>query len=156
MRTHAASAGPTHGDAPREGPAAGEDPLDDTFEGSCPFDRVVLPVGGDAGEMEVQLCAVRLAARHGLPLLAVHVRTGPFLPAIDLFGYLEDLCRRKDVPWTAGVLEGNAVEELLSELHPTDLVVTGAKGLSRPGGPSGLAAELADRAPCRVRVLEMG
>lgn len=149
-------------DGPGNEPAFGRAPLGGgVVGGSGPFDRIVLPVGGGADEMQVQRWAVRLAARHGLPLRAVHVRTGPSLPPIDLFGYLEALCGRGDVPWSADVVEGgvaeaDVVETLLGELHPGDLVVMGAGARSRADGTAGVAWDLAESAPCPVRVLKMG
>lgn len=140
---------------PKEAPdyAAGT-PASNPADG--PFDRVVVPVGGSARELEVQLWAVRFAALHDVPVHAVHVRNGSPVPPVELFGYLESLGDRHGVPVDARVAEGEIVAALCRELGPRDLVVVGTERLGSSPARGSVVADLVRRAPCPVQALSIG
>lgn len=127
-----------------------------TGDGFRTFDRVVVPVGGSAHELEVQRRAVRLAAFHDVPVHAVHVSDGAPLPPVDLFGYLESLCARHDVELDARVAEGEVVDALARELDPRDLVVVGTERLASSSERPSVAAGLIREAPCPVQTVRIG
>lgn len=121
-----------------------------------PFDRVIVPVGGSAHELEIQLWAVQFASLHDVPVHAIHVRSDePPVPARDLFGYLEMLCDKRDIPLTAEVREGEVVDELCRELRARDLVVVGTERLTDGSREASVVEGLIRGAPCPVQVLQL-
>lgn len=124
--------------------------------GYRPFDRVIVPVGGSAHELEIQLWAVQFASLHDVPVHAIHVRSDePSTAPRDLFGYLEMLCDKREIPLTAEVHEGEVVDELCRELQARDLVVVGTERMTDGSLGASVVEGLIRGAPCPVQVLRL-
>lgn len=112
-------------------------------------ERIVIPVGGSDREFSVQQQAVEYAAALGAPLVAVHVTPTPDTVSLDLFGYLEGLCRRWGVVLQEQVIpEADVQEAVLSVLDPQDLLIMGTARLDR-------AQALLRAAPCPVQFMPL-
>jgi nucleotide-binding universal stress UspA family protein len=134
-------------DAQRQGQAGGFQSV---------VSQVVVPVEGSSQELVVQDWAAQFAGSIGVPLRAVHISTDARKVPGDIFRYVQDLCKRRKIPFSSKILNGsNVAQELVEELEGTDIVVIGTRLLGTEYHMGSVAEALVRAAPCPVQVMRL-